>query len=354
MDWLPLGGPHFGASGKINLAFLDALQSMSRMCTSVGVQDSFATCAEDLRNSIISHLWNSEAGILRMTDTVSPNGICQDINAYSTTLGVSPSHQNTIEILASTSQPPLAFQNLERWDKNKIISPYACGFAAEALFTQGEGMKAVKLIEKVWEEMSNPSNPSYSGGHWEAMAENSIPVHDDTSLVHGWSTWPVFLLPKYLAGLKPLEPGWVKWKVQPVLAGLESVDVQLSTPSGDMEISMRIQEEECSGNIILVAPQGTTGEVVPPSGWQISDCPANCELVLGEDKILVREGGKFTIKIHKDVPSHSSSSLRNRGSSSNEKGTAEVVEDVDGSEQVSRKKSSGFWGFCRFLFGKCF
>ena len=354
MDWLPLGGPHFGASGKINLALLDALQSMSQMSASIGVQDSFSTCAEDLRKSIISHLWNAETGTLRMTDTVSPNGICQDVNAYSTTLGVSPSHQNTIDILASTNQSPLAFQKLERWDKSKIISPYACGFAVEALFTQGEGLKAVKLIEKVWGEMSNPSNPNYSEGHWEAMAEDGTPVHDDTSLVHGWSTWPVFLLPKYLAGLEPLEPGWVKWKVQPVLAGLESVDVQVSTPSGDMAISMQLKEEDGIGSISVVAPRGTTGEVVPPLGWQISDCPANCELVVEASKILIRKSGKFTIKIHKEVQSPSSSSLRKPGSSSNEKGTAEVVEDVEDSEQANGKKSSGFWGLCMSLFGKCF
>jgi len=352
VDWLPLGGPHFGASGKINLALLDALQSMARMSASVGAQDLFSTRAQDLRKSIISHLWNEETGILRMTDTVSPNGICQDINAYSTTLGVSPVHQNTVEILASTYQPPLAFQNLERWDKNKIISPYACGFAAEALFTQGEGLKAVKLIEKVWGDMSDPSNPNYSGGHWEAIAEDGTPVHDDTSLVHGWSTWPVFLLPKYLAGLEPVEPGWVKWKVQPVLAGLESVDVQLSTPSGEIAVSVQMKEEEGTGEIIVASPQDTAGEVHPPLGWQISDCPT--DLVGGANKISIREGGKFSIKIHKDVPSPSSSSMGKPGSSSIEKGTAEVVEDVDNSKQVRGNKSSGLWELFRSLLGRCF
>ncbi|KAE9365871.1 glycoside hydrolase family 78 protein [Stipitochalara longipes BDJ] len=353
MDWLPLGGPHFGASGKINLTLLDALESMSRMCDLIGAKDSFASRADDLRKSIVSHLWNEENGTLRMTDTVSPNGICQDINAYSTTLGVSPAHQNTIEILASTNQPPLAFQNLERWDRNKIISPYACGFAAEALFAQGEGLKAVKLIEKVWGEMSNPSNPNYSGGHWEAMSEDGTPVHDDTSLVHGWSTWPVFLLPKYLAGLEPLEPGWVMWKVRPVLAGLESVDVQLSTPSGDIAVSLHVKEDQGAGEVNLDVPSGTTGEFHPPLGWQISDCPANCELALGANKISIREGGKFTVKIHKVISSLPSSSLGKPGSLNSEKGTAEVVEGVESSEKVSGRKSSGLLGFFRSLLGKC-
>lgn len=75
MDWLPLGGPHFGASGKINLALYDALQSMSQMSASAGVKDTFANRAEGLREAITSNLWNDEAGIMRMTDIASPSGI---------------------------------------------------------------------------------------------------------------------------------------------------------------------------------------------------------------------------------------------------------------------------------------
>jgi Bacterial alpha-L-rhamnosidase C-terminal domain len=354
VDWLPLGGPHFGASGKINLAFYDALKSMSQMSAFLGVKDTFGTRAEDLKKSIVSHLWNAEAGILRMTDTVSPNGICQDINAYSSTLGVSPTHSNTSEILSSANQLPLAFKNLERWDKNKIISPLACGFAAEALFSQNEGEKAVQLIEKVWGEMSNPSNLNYSGGHWEAMTEDGSPVHDDTSLVHGWSTWPVFLLPKYLAGLEPLEPGWVKWKVQPILASLESIDVRLATPAGDISVSVRFKEEDGTGEIDLTIPQGTTGGVYPPVGWQVSKCSEKWETVPGESKISIRQGGKFTIKISKITPRATSSSIVKSTSSGNEKGTAEVVEDVEGSEQVGGRKITGFREFLKSLFGKCF
>jgi hypothetical protein len=354
VDWLPLGGPHFGASGKINLAFYDALQSMSQMSASIGIDDTFATRAENLRKSIISHLWNEEAGILRMTDTVSPSGICQDINAYSTILDISPSHSNTTKILASADQPPFAFQNLERWDKNKIISPYSCGFAAEALFVRSEGVKAVQLIEKVWGDMSNPANSNYSGGHWEAMDENGSPVHDDTSLIHGWSTWPVFLLPKYLVGLEPLKPGWVKWKVQPVLAGLESVDVHLSTPAGLIAVSLYIQEAQRTGEIILDVPKETTCEISPPLGWQISESAGEYDVISRENKVLIRQGGKLAIKIHKGTPSTSSNSLRKPASSSNEKGNAEVVEDVEDSERVIDQKGNGFRGFLNSLFGKCF
>lgn len=328
---------------------------MSQMSTFLGVKDTFASQADELKKSIVSHLLNAELGTLRMTDNASPNGICQDINAYSATLGISPSHPNTTQILASIDQPPLAFQNLETWDKQKIISPYASGFAAEALFSQDEGVKAIQLIEKVWAEMSNPSNPNYSGGHWEAMAENGSPIHNDTSLVHGWSTWPVFLLPKYLAGLEPLEPGWVKWSVHPVLAGLTSVDVQLHTPAGEIAVSLTVEEAQGTGQITIDVPQGTNGEIYPPLGWHISEDPEKCERVPGEPKILLRNGGKVAIKIDKMNTSASSSSMKKSSSTNNEKGTTEVVEDVEVPDAgIRRKNSTGLVQFLISLFGRCF
>jgi hypothetical protein len=49
---------------------------MSQMSSSVGVQDTFANHAEGLREATTSRLWNEEAGILKMTDVASPDGIC--------------------------------------------------------------------------------------------------------------------------------------------------------------------------------------------------------------------------------------------------------------------------------------
>jgi hypothetical protein len=352
VDWLPLGGPIFGASGKINLTLYDALQSMSQMSRCLGVKDTFLNRAHDLREAIISNLWNEKAGILRMSDIAVENGVCQDVNAYSATLGISPSHPNTTKVLASSDQPPLAFHNLEKWDKNKIISPYACGFAAEALFARNEGVRAVELIEKVWGSMSDPLNLNYSAGHWEAMAEDGRPIHDDTSLVHGWSTWPVFLLPQYLAGLAPLEPGWWEWKVQPILAGLDSVAVQLSTPSGNIAVYLHIREMQGTGEVILEVPRGTTAELHAPLGWKISDAPGACEMTPRESRVSIRQGGKTTIRI---IRSASSSCLRRLGGPKKDMGSEDFVEEyVENLEPVTRKGSSGLVMFLKSALAICF
>ncbi|KAH7306130.1 hypothetical protein BKA65DRAFT_485829 [Rhexocercosporidium sp. MPI-PUGE-AT-0058] len=73
-----------------------------------------------------------------------------------------------------------------------------------------------------------------------------------------------------MAGLSPLEPGWTRWKVQPVLAGLENVDVSLSSPAGQIEISLRMQEHFGTGIIVLAVPSGYVTEVFAPLGWHIA------------------------------------------------------------------------------------
>lgn len=264
-------GPIFGASGKINLAFYEALRSMSQISALIGVKDDSTTKADQLRESMRTHLWSKESQVLRMSDLVSPDGICQDIHAYGLTTGIISPNPKAVELLKAplTGKLPLAFQKIERWDAKKVISPYASGFAAEALFNHGEGHAAVELIERVWGGMVDPKNPNYSGGLWEAMAEDGTPITDDTSLMHGWSTWPVFLLPQYLAGLRVLAPGWARFQIQPVLAGIEAVDVRLATPAGDIGVSVRIREHVGAGSLALTLPGGSTAELHAPPGWTL-------------------------------------------------------------------------------------
>jgi alpha-L-rhamnosidase len=266
-----MGGPIFGASGKINLAFCDALRSMSKMCSAVGVKDTFSSRADLLKDSILSHLWNDEAGVMRMSDISSPTGICQDINAYSITTGIAPPHSKSTAALAAPkdSTLPLAFLGIDRWDQMKVVSPYASGFAVEALFERSYGDKAIELLERVWGIMADETNPNYSGGHWEALKPDGTPITDDTSLMHGWSTWPVYLLPRYLGGVQPLEAGWSSFTVKPVLAGLDTVDIKLSTPEGEIGVHLDIQERLGTGDIKVMAPPRSIANVFAPEGWII-------------------------------------------------------------------------------------
>jgi alpha-L-rhamnosidase len=294
-----MGGPIFGASGKINLAYFDALRAMAKMCISAKLKDGYLARAERLRASIMSHLWNENSGIIRMSDITSPNGVCQDINAYGITTGVAPFHPNAESVLCAPEDGnlPLAFQGIERWEEKNVVSPYASGFAAEALFERHYGSSAVGLVERVWGLMADSTNANYSGGHWEAMKPDGTPIQDDTSLMHGWSTWPVYLLPRYLGGLEPIEPGWTRWKCRPILAGLESVDVQLSTPVGEIEVTLLMEESRGTGQIIVTVPSGSVAEVFAPEEWIIVTSEEIADARGLESQTIIGENEKSFVKI---------------------------------------------------------
>lgn len=292
MDWFPLGGPVFGASAKINLAYYEALTSMARMSTALQMNDCYTSALEPLKRSIRKHLWSEEGKVMKMSDTSSPLGICQDVNAYAVTTGIAPPTSD--RLIPDYTDNPTAYQGIKGWDKISIISPYATGFAAEAHFIDSDAQAAIKLIKHVWSMMADPSNGNYSGAHWEAMKPDGTPFGHDTSLAHGWSTWPTFLLPQYLGGLTPLEPGWKRWCVRPLLAGLSEVDVAVNTVAGLIRMSLRIEERCGKGQIQVLVPRGTHCEITAPKGWLLD----SQEMDLNEKGELVIEGKDLEVVVY--------------------------------------------------------
>ncbi|KAF4343807.1 alpha-L-rhamnosidase A [Fusarium beomiforme] len=268
MTWFPMGGPVFGVSTGLNLAYLDALNAMALMSEDDEIALKYSCEAMRLKDSLIRMLWNNEQGTMRPALYLAANGVFQDVNAYAATLGVSPDHPELVEgIFPSSQSLPSAFRGLERWDMFGLASPYASGFALEALFAKNEGPKARELLSRVWGVMADRDNPNYSGAHWEAMKMDGTPFNHDVSLTHGWSSWPVFLLPRYLAGVYPLEAGWKRIGVEPVLAGLEKVECSLEIPQGLLSTSVCVSEKGASGVIKLLVPVGSTAVVKAPKGW---------------------------------------------------------------------------------------
>ncbi|KAF5970910.1 alpha-L-rhamnosidase A [Fusarium coicis] len=247
MTWFPMGGPVFGVSTGLNLAYLDALNAMASMSSASECASQYSSQAAALKQSLIRMLWNEEQGTMRPAQSLHPDGAFQDVNAYAATLGVSPDHPKLVEgIFPAGESLPSAFRGLDKWGKFGLTSPYASGFALEALFAKSEGMKALELLSQVWGDMADQDNPNYSGAHWEAMKTDGSPFNHDVSLAHGWSSWPVFLLPRYLAGVYPLEAGWKGIGVEPVLAGLEEVAYSLETPQGSFSAVVRIMDVQAT------------------------------------------------------------------------------------------------------------
>ncbi|KAH7252792.1 Six-hairpin glycosidase-like protein [Fusarium tricinctum] len=287
MTWFPMGGPIFGVSTGLNLAYLDALNAMALMSPDREIESMYSSQATSLRETIIRVLWNAEHGTMRPALSLEADVVFQDVNAYAATLGVSPHDSRTAEnIFPFDESLPSAFRSVDKWNKFGLASPYASGFALEALFAKNEGERAKDLLFKVWGVMANQDNPNYSGAHWEAIKTDGTPFNHDVSLAHGWSTWPVFLLPRYLAGVYPLEAGWKKIGVTPVLAGLDMVEYSLETPQGYVRVCLHIDKPKKTGVIKVLIPEGTTAVVKAPNGW-----------TLGTEGLIQGDGTEVSVKI---------------------------------------------------------
>lgn len=284
-----MGGPVFGVSTGVNLAYLDALNAMASMSPDSKTASEYSHQAANLKQALIHMLWNNEQGTMRPALSLDPDGVFQDVNAYAATLGVSTDHPKVAEgIFPAIESLPFAFRGLDKWDKFALTSPYASGFALEALLAKNEGIKARELLSQVWGVMADQDSPNYSGAHWEAMKTDGSPFNHDVSLAHGWSSWPVFLLPRYLAGVYPLEAGWKRIGVEPVLAGLEEVRYSLETPQGHLSVVVHINEEGGKGSVKIVVPQGSTAVVRPPKSW-----------VLENDAVIQGSGTEVSVMLSK-------------------------------------------------------
>jgi hypothetical protein len=265
-----MGGPVIGVSAGLNTAYYEALKSMADLSLSDEGQSWYDSRAAGLKKALISKLWNEESGTLSMGSCLRQDGFSQDVNAHALTNGLVPFQSQIVNKLSLLSgRLPPAFQNLGHWDKAGIVSPYASGFAAEALFCTNYASAALDLIRAVWGVMSDPQDCNYSGAHWEAMKLDGSPFMHDVSLAHGWSTWPVFLLPRYLAGLHPRAPGWGEINIEPALARIPFLQCSLEIPTGQLWISIILSEEFSKAEIQVSVPPQIKAHIKLPENWEL-------------------------------------------------------------------------------------
>ncbi|KAJ4312510.1 hypothetical protein N0V94_007403 [Neodidymelliopsis sp. IMI 364377] len=275
---------------------------MVTLSTDVTAKEKYHLQAYNLKVNILRYFYDSLTGIYCLDKSLPASGICQDVKAHAMTMHLLPTHANDLQHLTDpSSNLPRAFRGLGHWDAANVASPYATGFAVEALLSRGQGMEAIKLLERVWGPMADTTSPNYSGGHWEAMKPDGTPHGHDTSLIHGWSTWPVSLMPRYLAGLQPIEPGWKSFSVTPVLAGLTEIKCTLQTVAGLIGVELYFDELNNSGAINVLAPCGVRAQLKPPQGWALHG-PEYIEGTGVWQKLLLSEtGGNTTCNIQEQT-----------------------------------------------------
>ena len=170
-------------------------------------------------------------------------------------------HPNFLAIvsgLASSNQYAGIKNVLTNENIKPVGTPYMAGFEVMALAQLGNTGYMLNHVINYWGGMLKKGATTF----WEAYDptetnKNQYSFYNRPyakSLCHAWSSGPAAFLPSELFGLKPLEDGWKRFKVNPNLGYLEWASVCLPTKYGNILVDIE------KDNIKISIPEGTTLE----------------------------------------------------------------------------------------------
>lgn len=140
-----------------------------------------------------------------------------------------------------------------------------CFEIAEDLFKHGRSADALKFIRDYWGKMLRETEADTLAegfyGHEGAYASQNDPDSVPTfiSYCHGWTAGPDALLPREVAGIRPLEPGFRRFSVSPAMADLTALKAVVPTPHGEIAVALRQENGEIHGSLLV--PESCTAEV---------------------------------------------------------------------------------------------
>ena len=119
-------------------------------------------------------------------------------------------------------------------------------YTFEAMMTDKKlyGGKVLNDIESVWGKMIDAGATTF----WETI-KGASDFGNAGSLCHGWSAAPVYVLYHDLLGVRPIEPGFAKFAVEPLSQAISSCSGTVPTPSGDITVEWKKKGDDVTCNV---------------------------------------------------------------------------------------------------------
>ena len=144
-------------------------------------------------------------------------------------------------------------------DVPPITTPYMRFYELEALCRMGLQQSVLPEIKAYWGGMLRQGattfwekyTPGEKGAEHLAMYGRPY----GKSLCHSWGAAPIYIIGKYLLGVRPVKPGYEEYVVQPTKGGLEWMEGDVPTPFG--KIHVRVDPET-----VTVRSDGGNGKLV--------------------------------------------------------------------------------------------
>jgi hypothetical protein len=215
----------------LNAIFCMALEAgagLNTSCQQPDVAGKYRDIASGLRGAFHDRFWMSEAAAYA-------NSIGQDVQPTFSGL------TQAMAICAHLCPDGMQASLISRLASNdRALSPVSLSqtlYKYEAILSlrDAHSKGVFEEIAKIWGEMLFRGATTFwetSNGPTELMGVGS--------LCHGWSAIPIYFFQAWLLGIKPLEPGFASFSVEPLPGAVHSVSGTVPTPHGPIHLSWNL------------------------------------------------------------------------------------------------------------------
>ncbi len=219
----------------LNLLFcmaLDVSASLARECGNSGQAESWTCHAEKIRKHFHSMFWDSSRNSYR---TYVGDGAIKHFSELTQSLAI-------LARACPDDRMPELRALLASNDNGLVRTTLSQSiYKFEALLTDkpNYGKWVFNSISKDWGHMLSCGATSF----WETL-KGSSDFNNAGSLCHGWSAIPVYFYLAHLLGIRPLEPGFRRFTIDPAPGVAIWTKGNVPTPFGIISISWEISGDK--------------------------------------------------------------------------------------------------------------
>jgi hypothetical protein len=232
----------------VNAFHYRTLVLMSEMAAAIGEQQDAARFADESRRVLAAFnqkLYDEQQGVY-VDGEVGPahEHASLHANLFALAFGLVP-EQRKPQVIAFIKSRGMA------------CSVYPAQFLLESFFESGEAEYALSLItsdgDRGWRNMLR-------AGSTITLEAWDIKFKPNLDWNHAWGAAPANILPRYVLGVRPLEPGFAKMIIQPQLGPLTQVEGKVPTIRGPVRVKVDAAKRRMEVDI----PKNTTARIVLP------------------------------------------------------------------------------------------
>lgn len=183
-----------------------------------------------LRDQIDKFYWNDEKGAFIDSFESGKNNVTRHANILALLFGYVTEEQRD-----SIIKNVILNHNIPQ-----IKTPYFKFFELEAMCNIGGITDMVNRIKEYWGEMIDAGATSFweeftSGTPWQEQL-SMYGLKYGKSLCHAWGASPIYLIGRYVLGVRPTAAGYETFEIKPMMELFENIDAVVPIKNGNLSI----------------------------------------------------------------------------------------------------------------------